>query len=400
MSNIAALKIDRIKHISGVIYNDNYRRAEMEIGSRCFRGFYIRVPYNTPTSMTNLLESRELKLRFENFSEGYYETGGELKLVADRIRSSNSIPSIPARYSITRHYLRLLGIEYKVTDLNEARMHDIPLLVAEGYGDELLTTPMNNHYYERIRIMIDSGYVPSQELMKSLIPGLLLKRTHIIIITLPLPWTDEIYYQLARLVFKDVAADNPHYIDLYRYFIFFDSAYQPFWDGLKRYIRDHPECKLFHPLVMEFINHKIIPCSIREAYEMYADDDEWMIADYNIPIFRDPLTYKEHPFKRFCRLATESDYHIYDPRLFKYWQELCQPENHEILNKLIDKNPTIAEYLDYRGLYSIIDVESERNLWRLVHGVMTGEFHYTRLPEDHPIRELLKSRNTKSSRKA
>jgi hypothetical protein len=391
--------ITTIRAISSHLYEGRYHQAEIRIGGNYFHNLYIRIPCNTSRSMITLLKSRGLELRFVGFIEPYNETVEELNLVIDNLRLGRSTPVISTRFPITYHYLALLGIQYTFYSFVNVRMQEVPLLFRYGFGDQLLEYFMEKNLYEHVRILLESGYVPSPEFMESLFNKLEFGHMSIILITLPLPWTDEMYYQLAHKIFMIDPEDGQFCMDMYQYFIFYDSAYQPFWDGLKRYIQANPNCDSIHQIVLNFIENNVIDQYVQHFNNIYSSNDGYMITDYNILIFRDPSKYK-NPFRRFCRLIRRSPHHIYDPRLFHYWRELCEPENREILRKSMVDNPSIVEYLEYKKLYSPDDSEVNSDLRRLVTGVMSGEFHHSQLPEGNPIRELLKCRNTKSSKKS
>jgi hypothetical protein len=390
MSKRISSKCSLIIRIRTYLQCGDIHQAEILISDRYFKDAYIDIPCDTPTSMVILLKSRGFKVNLSSFTSGYGESEEELKIVVDNIQLTDPIPTISLRYTITRHYLRLMGIKHKLMNLDNVRMQEIPYLVAEGYGDELIIQLILSHRIRLIRLMYESGYridyTQGNSTSEYKILDFLKCYGYTIgdymheVIRFPLGWTDRIYYECSQLFFTNrefLIKSNSFYI------LFYDPAFKPFWEGLKRYIQAYPEVQL-NPSILEYLHNGIIPHRVQEIHDRSSQNQ----IDYNLI-----------SFEKFCELITSRDGNDYDPHFIEYWERLSQPENRELLNKLMNENNSIIEYLDYKKLACLYDLTLECNSWRLLLGVVTGEFHYSQLPEGHPIRELLRSRNTKPAKR-
>lgn len=337
------------------------------------------IPIDTPINIIYLFKERGFELRLALFSARYSETWDQLESVVNNLRELNMIPSIPARQSATWRYLRLLNIPYTIHSCYDVRMQDIPDLIQDGYGDMLMR---EGHKSIDIRIMLESGYSPSEELFQEVIDSYPHVDELEILLTLPLPWTDELYYRVA------LRLDN---LVSYLVNIPNDEYYRPFWNGLYRYINHNPEHRL-RPYLVEWIhNQDFSTVSIG-----YLDS----LAEYVALIFQDPVGDGKNPLDRFCELIERSYIrYCYDPRLFHYWEQLSQPNNRGKLRRLARHNSLIIEYLDYKGLYHNYNLTKESNNWRLIRAITHGEKDWRDLPVDHPLHQLMRSLNTKSARR-
>lgn len=359
----------------------------------------VKLPINCETDQLRTVISQAAEdgttiILHDLESDNYQESWDDLIRIGHNLTLVDQTVTIYSNHSATLRYLDLLNIPYKMEFKPGTLMKDLPLIVNLNSARTAFRYYFNNCMFEHLRIMLESGYVPEVKELSELLREVTEDNIHHYIFTwtLPLPWTDELYYREAIRMVRP----RGYLLGLLQYYcVFYDPTYRPFWDGIRRYINSHPNHRLPEFMVNYALDGELSD-EVKRAYKLMATEDDYPITNYNILLIRDMSNYDRSAMEFFVELASYSNYLAFDSRFANYWQELC--ENPNLLDEVIGNNSLSLQYLDYKNLHNGYDSTCDKHKWKLLELIKSGDIHVDSLADDHPLRVMWIGSQTKSSR--
>lgn len=401
------------RYLTELVRLEQYDELNQLLPSRNYTNTKITMRWTTPTDIVRLLIDHNIRIIFRSLQD-YTGEWEQLVTITDNMKLLNRWIQLPLNdCHALRQYIKIARLEGRTAGLIEGDdcyvdLNDIT---------ELTTGHQHAFEYFYLRGMIQhlrvllTVYTPPIELLDILIDESKSLSTLMIMLTLPIPWTDSQRY---RIVFKARSYLNHQWI------IYCDSAYRITLEAIYCHLdivnygqyRDWYYPRILRTTINDLNNGKTPKCvkvGRSDALYDYTIASRRSIANqYSLLIGHDYLS-QEQRMDIFEWLVINDHQLTYcsDPRLIDYHKRLLSDLRDRQVNPAMILHPNVINYLqtielmnidhDYIKMLVNNDRDDDLSNSLIIQAVNQGIIPANILKADNPLNAMMRMRTTKSS---